>query len=120
MTDYAGIVLTGKSSSELLKELQEIRDWQGNNDLKIKVMLNGIDDYILADISDVEEAIKIDLESYIRLNFNLTKTHQTIKTGGNSDLHIVKDPNYFNVENRFRKHRNPMTHLSPKKKRRSK
>ncbi len=41
-----------------------------------------------------------------------------IKYDGNSNAIVVDNPNYFNEEGNFKKHRNKPTNLTPKKKKR--
>lgn len=40
------------------------------------------------------------------------------KTGSNSESYLVPNPDFQDEDGNFRKHRNPMTHLKPKKKKR--
>lgn len=42
------------------------------------------------------------------------------KTGSDSESYLVPNPDFQDEEGNFRKYRNPMTHLKPKKKKRKK
>jgi hypothetical protein len=40
------------------------------------------------------------------------------KTGGNSEEYLIDNPDFLDEDGNFRKYRNPLTHLKPKKKKR--
>ena len=40
------------------------------------------------------------------------------KVGGNQDEYLIDNPDFYDEDGNFRKYRNPMTHLKPKKKKR--
>lgn len=40
------------------------------------------------------------------------------KTDGNGNTYLVDNPEYFDENGKFKKYRNPMSHLKPKKKKR--
>lgn len=42
------------------------------------------------------------------------------KTDGKGNIHIIDNPNFYDEDGNFRKFRNKMTHLKPKKKKRKK
>lgn len=47
----------------------------------------------------------------------LENPRYTLKTNGDSEWIVVDNPDYY-YDGRFKKHRNNMTHLTPKKKKR--
>lgn len=40
------------------------------------------------------------------------------KSDGNGNTYLVENPDFYDDEGNFRKYRNPMTHKTPKKKKR--
>jgi hypothetical protein len=40
------------------------------------------------------------------------------KTDGYGNIYLVENPDFYDEDGNFRKYRNPMTHLKPKKKKR--
>lgn len=117
MSKSAELELTGKSRIQLIEELEAIKKWDNGHDHPINISLDG---HIFTSdtIANVEEAVMTDLYSYVNENFDLGD--MVIKTGGNDDIYIVPDPDKHNINGRHRKHRNKMTHLIPKKKKRKK
>jgi hypothetical protein len=115
MTAYAKIAIIGKSRSELLEEIARIRAW--GPDIPVLVSA-GTQKEILESLEKIEEVINGDLGTYIIENFGSRRT--TVKTGGNDDLYLVPDPDFYTEKGHFRKVRHTPTNITPKKKKRKK
>lgn len=114
--DYERIILIGKSSAQLLAEVESLRKWDNGHNYPIRV---AIDDNrtIFDTIDNIENVVKNGLLwKYIETEFN--PKNQVIKSGGNDDLYLVPDPDKFDENNVFRKYRHKPTNFTPKKKRR--
>lgn len=115
MTAYAKIGIIGKSRSELLEELARIRAWGPD----LPVLVNaGTQKEIPEPLEKIEEAVNGDLAAYIDEKFGSRRT--TVKTGGNDDLYLVPDPDFYTEKGHFRKIRHKATNVTPKKKKRKK
>ena len=117
MSEAAKIILIDhgivKPLNVITAELEAIKKWHNGKDYPIKVDINGKEIY--DSVENLEAAINNQtLDEYI--NKELDKT-LTLKTDGNSNLIVVTNPNY-DFEGGKKKYRNPMRHLTPKKKRR--
>jgi hypothetical protein len=116
MSDSAKIFIIGKSRDNLLTEIKSIRKWDNGHDYPIRVAID--ENHSIYDtIDNLENVIKKGLLwKYIETEFN--PKNQVIKTGGNDDLFLVPDPDKFNENNMFHKHRHIPTNFTPKKKKR--
>lgn len=114
MSATAEIRLDGVPIEKLTEQIEGIRQWDNGHNYPIYVLFK---DSIISDsIANVENAIKGNLNDYIHAKF--IPKNKTFKTDGNGDTMIVDNPDYINSEGNFRKYRNPMSHLTPKKKKR--
>lgn len=113
MSQAAKIILVGIPHSEIVKELQRIKSWDNGANYQIIVDINGKEHYDTLD--NVESALNNDLSLYIQ--DKITKDKIT-KSGGKGELLIVDNPDFQNEVGEYKKYRNPMRHLTPKKKKR--
>lgn len=125
MSDSAEIILIGSDGigfprGHLRERIERIKQWDGGHDYEIRCRVTN---HLWYDsIANVQAAIEGDLQEYIEKNVKLSN-REIFKTGGHDDLMLVDHPDYSSAEagpwhGRFIKHRNKMTHLTPKKKRR--
>lgn len=115
MSDYARIGIIGKSREDLLKDIDSIKAWGGED----QVVYVSIGKEEKTDsLENIENAIRNDLAGYILQNFR--NKREILKSGGNDDLFLVPDPDYFTERGQFRKIRRVQTNFTPKKKKRKK
>jgi len=50
----------------------------------------------------------------------MKKPERLIEKTGSSESYSVENPDFYDEDGNFRKYRNPMSHLKPKKKKRKK
>ena len=113
--DYATIVLTGKSTNDLLKEIAEIKSWYGGHNYPVKVSADT--GHVIIDYLDkIEAAICGDLCGYLNAHFG--NKRNILKSGGNDDLYFV--PNLEFEDGVFHKVRRRATNYTPPKKKRKK
>lgn len=121
MSESAEIVLTGKSVEQLKTEIKKISDWDNQRKYDIRVFAVKDGAWIYDSIGNVEAAIYGDLEAYIK---TIPKSRDSfvfpdakLKTEPNTEK--INAPAYERMhKNKNKKRRNPMTHLTPKKKKR--
>lgn len=119
MSQLADIILIGESgegfSTELL--LSQLKDFIGDSvePKSICVKVANQTNYTLVDT--LEEALKGDLQKFIIENFRISP-RLIFKTGSNCELMLVENPDMITDKGKFRKKRNRMAHLTPKKKKR--
>ena len=117
--DNAKIILIGQSKSNLLAEIESIKQWDNGHDYPIKAAISE-DVYVLDSISNVEDAIENNLIEYLEKNFN-KKNKMLLKSGHEDDLYLVPDYDQFNYEDKgFHKIRHKPTNYTPPKKKRKK
>jgi len=114
MSDYATINLLGKSTKQLLTELDEAQLWGGDEHL-VKVSV-GDHRIKYEEIDTIRKAIKDSLWKYIDEHF--TSKKHVLKSGGNDDLYLIPNPDRYNDEGKFHKVRHKPTNLTAKKKKR--
>lgn len=123
MSDYATIVLmnedgTGVPTAKILEELDVIKKWDNghNHPVRVKIVHQEVYDMI----ENVENACKTDLSTYISLKYKVPKG-KVFKSGGDSELWLVDDPDYYYGDGvGFKKKKKVVTNYTPPKKKRKK
>ena len=114
MTDYATIIIIGKSPETLREEIAKIKEWGPGLPVRVSAG-TGIDK--IEEISTLERVLERgQLPEYTEENF-ATKG-KVLKYGGNQDLYLIPDPPSYDLEGKFKKIRRVPTNFTPKKKKR--
>ncbi len=113
MSEAAKLILVGTPHSEIVKELAKIKAWDAGANYPIIVDINGKQMY--DSIQNVENALNVDLSAYIQ---SKVSERLIVKSGSLDDLYVVDNPENQTDSGVYKKNRNKMTHLKPKKKKR--
>jgi hypothetical protein len=116
MTDYARIIITGRSPETIREAIARAKEWGPG--LPVYVSADtGFDK--LEEIESIEQVLERgQLAEYIEENFR-TKG-KVLKYGGCHELYMVPDPDIFTLDGKFTKIRHRPTNITPKKKKRRK
>ena len=122
MSDSATIILMDESglgipTTKILEELEAIKVWDNGHNYPIRVKI--VNQEFYDSIENVENACRHKLWDYIESKFKMPRG-KIFKSGGDSALWLVDDPDRFNEEGKFKKKKKVVTNFTPKKKKRKK
>jgi len=89
MTAAAELLITGKSTIEILRHLDTILEWQRGQDLEVKVIGND-GSWFYDKPSNIRDEVRRDHVAYIENN--LLKKGKALKFGGDCNPYIIDDP----------------------------